>query len=236
MVSRAPSVSVVIPVFNAEHYVAAALTSVLSQSVAPLDVIVIDDGSTDRSIEVARHVADARCHFAGQVRSGAAAARNAGVERARGPLLAFLDADDVWSSDKLQLQQAYLQHDAQLDMVFGHYVSMGPDGEPLAGGEALPGYSLGTMLIRRDALLKVGPFAAGWRVGEFLEWFGRATEAGLRHVMLPEVVLHRRVHASNLTGSDKAARVDYARIVRELATRRGQLGRHVAADRRGAPE
>jgi glycosyltransferase involved in cell wall biosynthesis len=235
--NSAPSVSVVIPVFNAERYVAAALTSVLSQSVAPTEVIVVDDGATDRSLEEARRVADGRCHFVSQTRGGAAAARNAGVGRSSGSLLAFLDADDAWPPDTLRLQLSRLQDDAELDMVFGHYVSVGPDGALLADGEPRPGYSLGTMLIRRDSFLKVGPFATGWRVGEFLEWFARATELGLRHAMLPETLLHRRVHTSNLTGSDRAARVDYARIVREMAARRGQLGgRRASAGRYGEPQ
>jgi len=79
------------------------------------------------------------------------------------------------------------------------------------------------MLIRRDAFAKVGPLATEWRVGEFIEWYARAEEAGLSHLMLPEVLLHRRVHDGNLTRRDRRAGIDYARILHAVAARRTRL-------------
>jgi glycosyltransferase involved in cell wall biosynthesis len=98
-----PTVSVVIPAFNAEHYLAEAIDSVLAQTGAPLECIVVDDGSNDGT----RRIAEA---YGGKVRclsrpnQGVSAARNAGIEAARGELIAFLDADDVWVPDKLERQ------------------------------------------------------------------------------------------------------------------------------------
>lgn len=223
----APLVSVTIPVFNAEAYVADALASVLAQQHPALEVIVVDDGSTDRSLEAVRRVADSRCRVMRQPQSGAAAARNLGVAESGGALLAFLDADDVWPANKLELQVRALENDPGLDMVFGHYVSFGEGGELSAERDAQPGYSLGTMLIRRARFLDVGPLATRWRVGEFIEWYARAEDAGLRHAMLPEMLLRRRVHETNMTGSDPGALTDYVRIVREIAARRARCRYHL---------
>jgi glycosyltransferase involved in cell wall biosynthesis len=213
-------VSVVIPAWNSAAYISAALSSVLTQACHPLEVILVDDGSTDDTVEVARCTADDRCRIVHQPHRGAAAARNLGVAGSQGALLAFLDADDEWMPDKLDLQVSTLLADSTLDMVFGHYVTIRDGSAAAIASDARPGYSLGTMLIRRERFLDVGPLSTKWRVGEFIDWFARADEAGLRHVMLPAVVLARRVHDANLTRHHHEARVDYASIVATAARRR----------------
>ncbi len=219
-----PLVSVIIPVFNGERYVADAVASVLAQRHHALEVIVVDDGSTDASAEVVQRVADTRCRLVQQPSNGAASARNRGVAESTGTLLAFLDADDVWTPDKLERQVRALAAEPEIDMVFGHYVTFGRDCDP---DDARPGYSLGTMLVRRESFLRVGPLSTAWRVGEFIDWYARAEEAGLRHVMLTDVLLRRRAHGDNLTARQRHAAVDYARIVRGIAARRARLGREV---------
>jgi hypothetical protein len=77
------------------------------------------------------------------------------------------------------------------------------------------------MLIRRPAFDRVGGFRSGPAVGEFIDWFARAEDSGLRHVMLPDVVMERRVHAANLTRTPEA-RAGYAGVVRDIAVRRGR--------------
>jgi glycosyltransferase involved in cell wall biosynthesis len=216
-----PLVSVIIPVFNGERYVADAIASVLAQRHHALEVIVVDDGSTDASADVVRRIVDARCRLVRQTSSGAAAARNRGISESTGTLLAFLDADDVWTPDKLERQLHALTAEPEIDMVFGHYVTFSGGHD---AGDARPGYSLGTMLVRRESFLKVGPLSTAWRVGEFIDWYARAEEAGLRHAMLPDVLLRRRAHDDNLTARQRHAAVDYARIVRGIAARRARLG------------
>jgi glycosyltransferase involved in cell wall biosynthesis len=219
--TTAPLVSVIIPVFNGERYVDDAVASVLAQRHHALEVIVVDDGSTDASADVVRRIVDARCRLVQQASSGAAAARNRGISESTGALLAFLDADDVWTPDTLERQLHALTAESEIDMVFGHYVTFGRGGDP---DDARPGYSLGTMLVRRERFLNVGLFSTAWRVGEFIDWYARAEEAGLRHVMLPDVLLRRRAHDDNLTARQRHAAVDYARIVRGIAARRARLG------------
>src|SRR3954452_10452644 len=98
-----PLVSVVIPVWNCEAYVGEAVASVLAQGRGPLQIVLVDDGSTDDSVEAARR-AGAQIEVVRQENGGIGAARNAGVARARGELLAFLDSDDRWTPGKLAAQ------------------------------------------------------------------------------------------------------------------------------------
>ena len=100
------AVSVILPVYNAEHFIDAAIRSVLGQTYRNFEIIVIDDGSTDRSREIVEHF-EQPIHYFHQPNRGAAAARNAGLSLARGDWIAFLDADDIWEERKLELQMGY---------------------------------------------------------------------------------------------------------------------------------
>ena len=94
-VSR-PAVSVVIPLYNKDKYIARALDSVFGQTCQDFEVIVVDDGSTDNGAEIVRSYKDRRLRFIRQANAGPGAARNHGIQESRAPLLAFLDADDEW--------------------------------------------------------------------------------------------------------------------------------------------
>src|SRR3954447_14425882 len=96
----AHGVSVVIPAFNAERFVGEAVQSVMAQTLLPVDIVVVDDGSTDRTAELAAAV-DPTVQVVRTPNRGVAAARNTGARRARGSVIAFLDADDVWLPTKL---------------------------------------------------------------------------------------------------------------------------------------
>ncbi|MCM0083341.1 glycosyltransferase family 2 protein [Geomonas sp. Red32] len=101
-----PEISVIIPLYNKERYVQRAVNSVLEQSLAPLEVVVVDDGSTDGSAEaVAALGPDQRLRLVSQRNQGVSAARNRGVAEARGRFVAFLDADDQWQPEFLETLQ-----------------------------------------------------------------------------------------------------------------------------------
>jgi glycosyltransferase involved in cell wall biosynthesis len=221
-----PLVSAIVPMKNAERYVGAALRSILGQKELPpdaLEVLVVDNGSTDDSCEIVRRLADSRCRLLHEPRPGAAAARNLGIEQARGEFLAFLDADDLWTPGKLRLQLAAFDADPSLDLVFGHYVGIDADGLVASDATSAPAYSLCALLARRDRFMHVGLLSTDFRVGEFIDWYTRSEEAGLRHAVLGDVLLHRRVHGHNTTARTAGNRADYARIVRLAAARRGHL-------------
>ena len=219
-------VSVIIPVYNCETYLAEAIDSVLAQTYAPVEIIVVDDGSTDGSAQVAaRYAPRVRCLH--QENSGIGAARNRGIEQASGNLLAFLDADDLWSPDKLARQVVALDLDPKLDMIFGlarQFRSPDLEAEVATAATAtetvMAGYVPGTMLIRRESFARVGLFATGWRVGEFVDWYARAMDLGLKSHMLQEVVLNRRLHDTNIGIVAPNARADYLRVLKASLDRR----------------
>jgi glycosyltransferase involved in cell wall biosynthesis len=219
-------VSVVIPARDAEAYLGEAIESVLQQTLPPDQVIVVDDGSTDATAEVAEGFGS-RVTCVRQQPSGLGAALNRGLEEARGALLAFLDADDVWLPDKQALQSRALSEDEGLDMVFGHVRHFhSPElTEAERARIVLPeglaaGMARGAMLVRRTAALRVGPFPTQWKFGEFVDWYSRAVDAGLRSAVLPDVVLSRRLHADNSGIRERDAQTDYVRALKTILDRR----------------
>jgi glycosyltransferase involved in cell wall biosynthesis len=227
-----PLVSAIIPVHNGERYLGEAIESVLAQTYRPIDLVVVDDGSVDASAVVCKRFSGIRYIY--QSRAGAAAARNRGVEAASGALLSFLDADDLWVPEKLARQIAALDADPRLDMVLGYvrqFHSQEMDAQAkarIAGdGTVLAGH-VGTLLIRRASFLRVGPFTTEWRVGEFIDWFARTRELGLRQVTIPEVTLLRRLHTRNMMVRERHSTGDYTRILKAALDRRragGPAGR-----------
>jgi glycosyltransferase involved in cell wall biosynthesis len=216
--ARRPLVSVIIPVFNCDRYLGAAIRSVLAQTYHSLEIVAIDDGSTDRSADVARAFHAVR--YTHQAHAGLSAALNHGVRLARGRFLAFLDADDLWTAQKLSLQMARFDRDPGLDIVFGHVQQFAGEGVPPADARSEPGYSKGTMLVTQGAFSRVGAFDPKWRMGDFVDWYSRALDIGLKSLMLSDVFLWRRVHASNMSVRETARRTDYARIVKLAIDRR----------------
>ena len=221
-------VSVVIPCYNREAYIKAAIDSVLAQAYRPLQIIVIDDGSSDSSVEIVGRFGSA-ITLIKQENAGAAAARNTGVRNASGTFLSFLDSDDLWNVDKLDKQLDVMTQQPEIDLVFGHTEEfISPE---LADDVArtircregtIPARVQSAMLIRRDAFLKVGFFDETLTIGEGIDWLARANEAGIRSVMLPDVVFQRRLHATNIGITKKDMRQDYARVLKAALDRRRQ--------------
>jgi glycosyltransferase involved in cell wall biosynthesis len=219
-----PGVSVVVPVRDGARYLAEALRSVAAQTLPPLEVIVVDDGSSDHSPALA---AAAGAQVVRQPPGGQAAARNRGVELARGELVAFLDADDLWPADKLEGQAAALGDMPAVGVCFGQVSEfLSPDVPPEVApplrfvAEPRPGWIFGAMVARRAALERVGPFSSEWRVGELLDWMLRAKDAGVEVLTIPRLVLHRRLHAHNTSRRERASRGDLARILKRALDRR----------------
>ena len=221
-----PLVSVMIGAYNAAPYLGEAIESVFAQDYEPIELVVVDDGSTDGTAEVARSFT--RVKVICQENGGNGAARNRAVENASGELYAFLDADDRFTLGKLSLQKAALDADPGLDMVFGHvreFLSPELDEETRASlrppaPEPMPWTAPNLMLIRRESFRRVGPFTTAVRVGVTVDWFARAAEAGLRYTILPEVVLERRLHTQNNGLRERASRSQYLEVIRQAMERR----------------
>jgi glycosyltransferase involved in cell wall biosynthesis len=221
---QGPLTSVIIPAYQAEPFLAEAIDSVLVQAVRPLEVIVVDDGSTDRTFEVARGFRQVRTLR--QENRGIAAARNAGIAAARGDFFAFLDADDTWPAGRLTRQLAPLARDPGLDMVFGQVeiFKQSRDSEPPISVGVQGGPLPGSMVVRAASFHRVGLFSQNFRVGEFIDWYMRAEELGLKSVTLPEVVLRRRIHGDNIGIREAQAQVDYVRVLKAALDRRRGRG------------
>lgn len=215
-------VSVIIPVHNGEKYLAEAIESVLAQTLPPLEIIVVDDGSADASAAVARGFGDA-VRLESQQHGGTGVARNRGVALARGELIAFLDADDIWSADKLAGQVQHLERSAEVEMVFGlveQFISPDVSIRARFPQHPIPGIFAGALLIRRANFYRAGEFTAEWKVGEFVDWYARAVELGLRSVVLPQVVVRRRIHRGNQTVLHSGMKIEYPRVLKHALDRR----------------
>jgi glycosyltransferase involved in cell wall biosynthesis len=223
-------VSVVIPAHNSIPYIVETLDSVFAQQHRPLEVLVVDDGSTDSTANVIRE-SYPEVRLIQQQQRGHAAARNAGILAARGAFLSFLDHDDLWSADKLDLQLVCFARDPELDLVFGHMQNFFTPEMPAVERERIavplhpiPGQLQGSMLARRKSFDRVGFFDEARGMGDFLDWYGRATLAGLRMLMLEETVVHRRIHANNYQRTHKHERGQILRAVKDLLDRRRAAG------------
>ena len=177
-----PTISVIVPAYNAERTILETITSVLQQTFSDFELIVINDGSTDRTLELLNSENDPRLKVFSYPNGGVSVARNRGITQARGEFIAVLDADDVWTPDKLELQVAALQQHPEAGVAYSWAYYMDEEGKSIQPSE--PVYFAGNVyaqllvndfvvscsncLIRRQAVESVGEFdpavagAADW--------------------------------------------------------------------------
>ena len=225
--SKACRVSVIIPVFNGLNFLGEALASVRRQTLPPDEIILVDDGSTDGSWALLRSLAGGNIHIAQQTNAGAASARNLGIKKSSGGLVAFLDCDDLWEPEKLELQVDLLNHNPGVEVVSTQFVEFfSSDISPLVKTRTqlkpgvLSGLINSTILIRREVFEKVGVFNPQWRTGELIDWWSRAQEQGIEKEEISRVLVRRRVHDHNLSRRVAQDSKDYLRILKASLDRR----------------
>jgi glycosyltransferase involved in cell wall biosynthesis len=209
-VSERPLVSVVIAVRNGERFIAQAIESVLAQTYDHSEIVVVDGASTDRSVAIAERYPRVRCiQQAG--RTGFAGAWNDGIAVANGSLITILDSDDLWEPRKLQLQVELLQRRPEVDYVITAVRFLAEPGIAPPPGfkpELLERDHIANMpsalMIRREALARVGPFRTDLNVSNDIDWFARAKDMQLTLAEIPEVLLYKRVHDTNFSYSNAA--------------------------------
>lgn len=215
-------VTAAIPVRNGEAYLAEAIESVLAQSRPCEQLIVVDNGSTDRSAEIARGYG-AAVEVVFEPRAGVGSARNAAMRAARGSHIAFLDADDLWDPAKTALQLAAFDADPALQLAFGHVRQFASPKLAAEGlripAEPQPGLHLGAMLAARSAIEAVGPWP-DVQISDGLNFMLRARELGLKQTMLPQTVMLRRVHGENHSIRNRGERAEFARLLKQSLDRR----------------
>jgi glycosyltransferase involved in cell wall biosynthesis len=221
-----PLITVIIGAYDAERYLAEAIESVLAQTHRNLELIVVDDGSTDRTGEIAESYPDpVRCIH--QENGGMAASRNRAIPEARGDYLAFLDADDRFPPDKLEKQLAVFEADPELDVVYGHVTEfLSPDLDESARAllrepeHDVPWPTPNLMLVKCESFLRVGLFSTALKVGIGVDWHARANELGLRSATPPIVVLERRLHAENNGIRRRESKPQYLHVLKAALDRR----------------
>ena len=225
-----PLVSVVMPAFEEEAFIAEALGSLLAQTYQPVEIIVVDDGSSDRTAEIAA-AHDVR--LLRRPHRGSAAARNAGLAVARGEYWTIVDADDVMPPEGLCGQVAHLQQHPELGIVLGLTEAFVTPGEPRprhydpAWDDGPFPACTGTMVARRAVLDLVGPFDEARAICYDLDWLARAKDAGVCAGSVNDVALRYRIHRANTTSDIRAVNLAMLKVVRESVRRR----RALAADK-----
>jgi glycosyltransferase involved in cell wall biosynthesis len=228
----APLVSCVVPCFNGERYLDECIRSILAQTHRPLEIVVIDDGSTDGSADVVRQYPEV-CYYH-QDNAGPAAACASGVRLATGEFIAFLEQDDLWLPWKTSHQLAHFAADPALLYCVGHIqnfwvAELEREAERYrdhAVMQPVAGYVVQTLMVRRQVFDRVGPFNAMLRFAFASEWFLRAADAGAAGMLLPEVLTRRRLHQQNFSRLNRAeSRDQFLHVVKAaLDRRRGRTG------------
>jgi glycosyltransferase involved in cell wall biosynthesis len=205
MADACPPISVIIPVFNGADFLAGSVASVRCQQIPVKEIIIVDDGSSDRTAAVAAGLGE-DIRYVYQENQGPHAAQNTGLAMAGGDVIAFLDADDLWSAEKLSIQLPLLQNDSQLQVVLGflQYIRLR---ETVGGGQDYIPFlepffganCFGAALFRREAFTRIGPLDGAMVCGGDVDWFLRAREQGLAMAAVARTTLFYRLHPGNIT-------------------------------------
>ncbi len=197
-------VSVVMPVYNGEAYLKEAIESVFNQTEKDIEIIIVDDGSTDSTCSIVKELNHANIRYIYQENSGPSKARNAGIYQAQGDFIAFLDADDLWPVDKLTKQLSFLDQNMHTDVVGGlieYFYMPGSEyrKEQLRIDTPVFNVQLGGLVVRRKVFDTAGYFNEALRFSEDQDWMLRIKEASIPMTVIPEIVLLYRIHPGNVT-------------------------------------
>lgn len=220
-----PLVSIVLAVRNGARFLREALDSVLAQDYRPIEVVVVDGGSTDDTVAIALAVPGVEV-LSEPVR-GLARAWNIGVAATRGPLVAFQCHDDVWTPGRLRRQVDHLRVCPELGLVAGRarfFVEPGVRVPPgfrrgLLDGDH-PAWLPEASVMRREVLGRVGPFNGEFGSATDADWLARARDLAVPSAMLPDVVLHKRIHEANMSLADPENGRHLLRALRDSVARK----------------
>jgi len=239
-----PLISCIMPVFNGERYLAEALDSVVAQTYRPLEIIVVDDGSTDNTAGVVRSYGD-KVRYLWQDNAGPAAARNRGIDAAKGEFISFLDQDDLWHPIKLMQQmdrfRVHPELEACVTLIQAFWAPELHEEETRFKDHHLtrpvPGYLTGTLLTRHSVFDKVGQFDTSLRFGDAMDWFLRAADQRTVIELLLDVLMYHRMHKTNFSRSQaSASRDEFVRILKSSLDRRRRKNKEIETPRYEFPK
>lgn len=220
--------SVVIPAYNAAATIGEAVASVMAQTISPQEIVVVDDGSTDATFDVASGLAGPIVVFRKE-NSGPGGATNSGICRVKSPFFATIDADDIWLPHKIARQAVEFDRDPGLAGVFA-LARMFHDGtvaDPDGPGAVRRLWTRTTLLFRTDAAHSVGSFGdLPGNLGEVVDWLSRSRDLGQRHFMVEEVLALRRIRPGSLSyGRDADRTRGYLVAVHDAIKRKRERGK-----------
>jgi glycosyltransferase involved in cell wall biosynthesis len=194
-------VSVIIPLYNTEKYIDQAIQSILQQNYKITQIIVVDDGSTDSGAEIVKKYPE--IELIQQENKGLKRTLNIGLEFATGEIIGFLDADDRWTPNKVEVQLNILHKNPSIDLVFARskrfkMVALGDGTEREEFIDVVKGKSLTNGLYKKQVFDKIGNFNEVHHTHTFIEWFDRAIFHNLNVMDLEDVLYERRIHDSNM--------------------------------------
>jgi glycosyltransferase involved in cell wall biosynthesis len=215
-----PLVSVIVAVSDGERFMRSALHSIFKQSYHPFELIVVDGQSVDHTAVIAQSFEPVRYIY--QAGQGLANWRNTGIEAAQGELIAFLDADDLWTPDKLDVQVHYLLQNPKIQYVNAWVKLFVEPGSRLRSGytkeflgRAHVGRTPGTLVARRSVFDLVGMFSADFSIACDVEWFKRANDHNTPAFTIPQVLLYKRIHNRNLSSDVEMNRREVLSIIKQ---------------------
>jgi len=199
-----PLVSIIIPVYNGEQFIREAIDSVLAQTYRPIEIIVVDDGSQDNTAKIIKSYPQVTYIY--QKNSGHGVAKNTGIQHSKADYLSFLDADDLWDAQKIEIQMNYILNNPEIEYVICNMKNFYqpdciqnqeikekfPDDEQAC-------YTPSGLLIRKAVISKIGGFKPEILEANDTDWHFRAKDEGIHMANVNKLLVHRRIHKSNLS-------------------------------------
>ncbi len=199
-----PLVSAIIAVRNGERFLASAIKSILKQDYRPIEIIVVDGQSEDRTVQIAKSFTKVLCIR--QVNKGVADAYNIGINAAKGEFVAFLSHDDLWTPDKLIVQVTYLIEHPNIQYTIAKvkfFLEADQHNPPGFREELLENEHVGrvmeTLVVRKSLFDVISNFRIDLTTAEDVDWFARANDQGVSMAVIHKVLLHKRVHDKNIS-------------------------------------
>jgi glycosyltransferase involved in cell wall biosynthesis len=203
MIEQLPLLSVIVPVYNAERHVNAAIDSILAEQYPSLEIIAVDDGSTDGSAQILKDYPEITYYY--QSNRGPGAARNVGIKQAKGEILLFLDADDLFPKGKIMRQLTLLLSNPKLQLVLGkseYFFEEGATTDVLRFPDdsyQVHNIMMGAAIFRRSVFDQIGLMEESLRYGEDFDFFNRIREQRIPLLVTDDITLLYRRHSTNMT-------------------------------------
>ena len=220
MIEPVRLVSIIVPVFNGASFLSGAVENIRNQNYQPIEIIIVDDGSTDETAKGAADLNDP-VRYVYQSNQGPAAARNKGLKIARGGIIGFLDVDDRWPTNNLSTMLAFFTTFPETEVIIGK-ARLWRVKKDLSEefSEPLRVFNIGSALFRKGVFDKVGLFDPALRYGEDVDWFMRARERRVSMVILDHVSLFYQMHQTNMTRGKTPVDLNIVKVLKMSLDRR----------------